>query len=194
MKKLTIVLPIFTFALFCAITFVLGAIAGFFCVLALGSEDSEPKPECVSTFVCVSDFFKDKSKRKEAFDAQNFKREIAQILYEDFCSKRVSVGEIKPAPSFELNGDVVKVSIDVNSPILVFNVVRSLSFYFKVLDDKFVLVQAKLSLAKIPLPIAKIILKNILKKYLECDALNDVAQGLSTCKIRVENGFLVFEK
>ncbi|MBO5781728.1 MAG: hypothetical protein J6R08_04610 [Opitutales bacterium] len=192
MKKLAIVLPIFSFALFCALASILGAVAGFFCVLAL--EDGFCGVPAQSSPSCVVDFLKDKSRRREKFSVSGFKGEISKILYEDFCKKGVSAGEILFAPDFELDGDTLKVSIAVNSPVLFLAPSSRLSFYFKISGGRAAFSGAALARAKIPLPIAKIILKIITRKYLECGLPREAAEAFSNCGIEAENGFLILEK
>lgn len=170
----------------------LGAVAGFFCVLSLKGGVCEVPAQSSPSF--VADFLSDNSRKSEKFSASGFKGELSKILYRDFCEKGVSVGEILFAPDFELEGETLKVSIVVNSPISIFSSCRRLSFYFKISGGWFVLSDARLAGAKIPLPIAKIILKNAVGKYLECPLLRDAANRLSSCKVHVENGFLILEK
>ena len=186
-------MPLFTFALFCALSAALGGLAGFLCVLKFG-QGASPSFAENRQGASVCEFFGDKNLREQKFNPLSFKSEIEKILYDDFCAKGVSEGEILPSPDFEIEGEILRVKICVNSPIAFFETIRTLSFDFRAGGGKLRMADSHLGAARLPLFAAKIAFGRILERYLGSAALNNCAENFGSCSAKIEGGFLVLEK
>ena len=193
MKRLRIVFPVLSFALFCALSALLGALAGFICVLKFGADESPARAENpLGESVCA--FLEDKNLSAQKFNPQGFGAEIEKILHDDFCARGVSVGEVLPPPEFEIDGGILRVKVCVNSPIAFFETIRTIAFYFRAYGGKLQMSGARLGAARLPLFAAKIVFRNISKRYLESAKLRACAEIFEGCAAKIEGGFLVLEK
>ena len=194
MKKPRIVFPVLAFSLFCAITALSGALAGFFCVLVLGGDAPQNVQAQAGGGADIRAFLENKTRGRHKFPPSSFRAAAEKILYEDFLEKGVSSAEILAAPEFEAGQGALLVKVRVNSPVAFFKIARTIVFEFGAENGVLRLKGARLGAARVPRFAAKIAFGRMLSSYLQCRRLKICAENFRDCRAEIEGGFLVLER
>lgn len=183
-----------SFAIHCVLALLLGGLFGFFVTVKFS-----PQVLLATTNYSgaedVTNFFNSKKIETEKFSASAIAGYINNAIFEDFKLQNKSYGATLQTSFLEIEGDCLKASLDISTPILGATSMRRLMFFADVNDGKLRLLTAKFGDAKIPNFIASIVFYSIKSSYFKGVNTSLAAENLSKVNIvKIENSAIILSK